>query len=141
MLFPSKHNVLNEEETTELANEFSKEIKPGDVVVLNGDLGTGKTFFIKKVLSNFKISEVNSPTFAIVNEYEENNKFYHIDFYRVGNIKELYDIGIEDYLNDAEAISFIEWGNLFIDVLPKKRIEINFNINSDFTREIEFKKI
>jgi len=141
MLFPSKHNVLNEEETTELAYELSKEIKPGDVVVLHGDLGTGKTFFIKKVLSNFKISEVNSPTFAIVNEYEENNKFYHIDFYRVGNIKELYDIGIEDYLNDAEAISFIEWGNLFIDVLPKKRIEINFNINSDFTREIEFKKI
>ena len=141
MLFPSKYSVLSEDETTELANEFSKEISSGDVIVLNGELGTGKTFFIKKVLLNFNINDVSSPTFAIVNEYEGVGKFYHLDFYRVEKINELYDIGIEDYLNCNEAISFIEWGNLFKDVLPGKRIEINFNLNSNFTRDIEFKKI
>ena len=134
------HNVSTENETTELANEFSKEISIGDVVVLNGNLGSGKTFFVKKVLLNFEITDVKSPTFAIVNEYEGKYKFYHLDFYRVEKLNELYDIGIEDYFNNKEAISFIEWGNLFSDVLPEKRFEVNFRINSNFTRSIEFKK-
>ena len=135
------HNVSTEQETTELANEFSKEISLGDVIVLNGDLGSGKTFFVNKTLLNFKITDVNSPTFAIVNEYEGKVKFYHLDFYRIEKIIELYDIGIEDYFDCKEAISFVEWGNLFNDVLPEKRIEVNFKLNSNFTRDIEFKKI
>lgn len=141
MLIPSIHNVSTEQETTELANEFSKEISLGDVIVLNGDLGSGKTFFVNKTLLNFKITDVNSPTFAIVNEYEGKVKFYHLDFYRIEKIIELYDIGIEDYFDCKEAISFVEWGNLFNDVLPEKRIEVNFKLNSNFTRDIEFKKI
>ena len=135
------HNVSTEQETTELANEFSKEISLGDVIVLNGDLGSGKTFFVNKTLLNFEITDVNSPTFAIVNEYEGRGKFYHLDFYRIEKIIELYDIGIEDYFDCKEAISFVEWGNLFNDVLPEKRIEVNFKLNSNFTRDIEFKKI
>lgn len=135
------HNVSTEQETTELANEFSKEISLGDVIVLNGDLGSGKTFFVNKTLLNFEITDVNSPTFAIVNEYEGKVKFYHLDFYRIEKIIELYDIGIEDYFDCKEAISFVEWGNLFNDVLPEKRIEVNFKLNSNFTRDIEFKKI
>lgn len=141
MLIPSIHNVSTEQETTELANEFSKEISLGDVIVLNGDLGSGKTFFVNKTLLNFEITDVNSPTFAIVNEYEGRGKFYHLDFYRIEKIIELYDIGIEDYFDCKEAISFVEWGNLFNDVLPEKRIEVNFKLNSNFTRDIEFKKI
>ncbi|MCH8942422.1 MAG: tRNA (adenosine(37)-N6)-threonylcarbamoyltransferase complex ATPase subunit type 1 TsaE [Bacteroidetes bacterium] len=141
MLIPSMHNVSTEQETTELANEFSKEISLGDVIVLNGDLGSGKTFFVNKTLLNFEITDVNSPTFAIVNEYEGKVKFYHLDFYRIEKIIELYDIGIEDYFDCKEAISFVEWGNLFNDVLPEKRIEVNFKLNSNFTRDIEFKKI
>ncbi|MCH8171657.1 MAG: tRNA (adenosine(37)-N6)-threonylcarbamoyltransferase complex ATPase subunit type 1 TsaE [Bacteroidetes bacterium] len=141
MLIPSIHNVSTEQETTELANEFSKEISLGDVIVLNGDLGSGKTFFVNKTLLNFEITDVNSPTFAIVNEYEGKVKFYHLDFYRIEKIIELYDIGIEDYFDCKEAISFVEWGNLFNDVLPEKRIEVNFKLNSNFTRDIEFKKI
>lgn len=135
------HNVSTEQETTELANEFSKEISLGEVIVLNGDLGSGKTFFVNKTLLNFEITDVNSPTFAIVNEYEGKVKFYHLDFYRIEKIIELYDIGIEDYFDCKEAISFVEWGNLFNDVLPEKRIEVNFKLNSNFTRDIEFKKI
>ena len=141
MLIPSIHNVSTEQETTELANEFSKEISLGDVIVLNGDLGSGKTFFVNKTLLNFEITDVNSPTFAIVNEYEGKVKFYHLDFYIIEKIIELYDIGIEDYFDCKEAISFVEWGNLFNDVLPEKRIEVNFKLNSNFTRNIEFKKI
>ena len=140
MFFPSSHIVNSEDETTKLADQFFKEIEIGDIIVLNGNLGTGKTFFVKKVLENFDINDVSSPTFAIVNEYSGNKKFYHIDFYRIERINELYDIGIEDYLNDDQSISFIEWGNLFADVLPKKRIEINFTLNTDMTRTIEFKK-
>ena len=83
------HNVSTEQETTELANEFSKEISLGDVIVLNGDLGSGKTFFVNKTLLNFEITDVNSPTFAIVNEYEGKVKFYHLDFYRIEKIIEL----------------------------------------------------
>ena len=79
---------------------------------------------------------VNSPSFAIVNEYKNSFKFYHIDFYRLKSIKELFNIGFDDYLNDKDAIVFIEWGNLFPEVLPHKRIEINFKMNSDNSREI-----
>lgn len=140
MLFPSNHIVNNEDETTKLADKFYKEIAIGDIIILNGNLGTGKTFFVKKVLKNFHIDDVSSPTFAIVNEYSGDRKFYHLDFYRIEKINELYDIGIEDYLNDDQSISFIEWGNLFAEVLPKKRIEINFTLNSDLTRTIEIKK-
>jgi len=140
MLVPSIHKVVSEEQTSNLADEFVKEISAGDVIVLNGELGTGKTFFVKKALLNFGITDVNSPTFAIVNEFEGKGKFYHLDFYRVEKINELYDIGIEDYFNDKEAISFVEWGNLFSDVLPKKRIEVNFKLNPDLTRDIEFKR-
>ncbi len=140
MLIPSEHTVSTENDTAELARNFADFISKGDVVVLNGELGTGKTFFVKKVLVNKKVSDVSSPTFAIVNEYEGEGKFYHLDFYRVEKINELYDIGIEDYLNDKDAVSFIEWGNLFADVLPSKRFEITFKLNPDFTRKIEIKK-
>jgi len=140
MFFPSTHTILNEDETTNLANKFSKVLKIGDLVVLNGNLGTGKTFFVKKVLETFAVYNVSSPTFAIVNQYVGKEKYYHLDFYRIEKINELYDIGIEEYLNDADSISFIEWGNLFADILPKKRIEINFTLNSDLSRSIEFIK-
>ena len=93
-------------------------------------------FFVKKTLTNFGITWVNSPSFAIVNEYKNSFKFYHIDFYRLKSSKELFDIGFNDYLNDKEAIVFIEWGNLFPQVLPKKRIEITLKMNSANTREI-----
>ena len=105
-----------------------------------GELGTGKTFFVKKTLANFGITWVNSPSFAIVNEYKNSFNFYHIDFYRLKNIKELFDIGFDDYMNDKNSIIFIEWGNLFPQALPAKRVEINFKLNLDNYREITIKK-
>ena len=138
MVFPSLHKVFSEEDTEKLALEFSSTLKPGQVIILNGNLGTGKTFFIKSVLKSFNISGVNSPTFAIVNEYADNMKYYHFDFYRIEIVKELYDIGFDEYMNDEEAVKFIEWGNLFPSVLPQRRIEIEILLKDDFSRDIYF---
>lgn len=140
MEYPFLTKILNEEETIKLAESFSSTLKGGDVIVLNGNLGSGKTFFIKNTLKNLNIKNVSSPTFSLINEYAGKFKVYHFDFYRINNKIELYDIGFDDYLNNENSIVFIEWGNLFPELLPSKRIEIEININEDFTREFEFKK-
>ena len=132
--------MYSEKDTNELAEEFSLNLKTGDVIVLNGELGAGKTFFIKRTSEVLGINNVNSPTFALVNEYTGKFKIYHFDFYRINEIKELYDIGFDDYLNDDEAVVFIEWGNLFPEILPKKRIEIVINVLEDFSRVITIKE-
>ncbi|HEX9251344.1 MAG TPA: tRNA (adenosine(37)-N6)-threonylcarbamoyltransferase complex ATPase subunit type 1 TsaE, partial [Ignavibacteriaceae bacterium] len=118
--------------------EFALKLKNGMIIILNGDLGAGKTFFIKHVLKKFNVTNSNSPTFAIVNEYSGDKTFYHFDFYRINKESELHDIGIEDYFNDEQSIIFIEWGNLFPDVLPKKRIEISISYIDENQREFNF---
>ena len=137
---PSAKIVTSEDETTVLASDFAALIKPGDKIVLNGQLGSGKTFFIKKVLLTLGIINVNSPTFAIVNEYTGKNKIYHFDFFRLQNIKELMDIGWQDYMNDDSAISFIEWGSILPAALPKARFEISIDVNENLKREFRFQK-
>jgi len=138
--FPFEKKVITESDTENLAMEFAEVINPGDLIVLNGDLGSGKTFFIKKVISKFGIYNASSPTFSLVNEYSGQFKIYHFDFYRINNKTELLDIGINDYFNNEEAIIFIEWGNLFPEILPNQRIEINIILNEDFSRGVKFKK-
>jgi tRNA threonylcarbamoyladenosine biosynthesis protein TsaE len=140
MSFPYLRKSNSEEDTTSIADEFSGMIKAGMVIVLNGELGVGKTFFIKKILEKNLINNSNSPTFAIVNEFEGEYKFYHFDFYRINTESELHDIGIEDYFRDLESIIFIEWGNLFPNVLPKKRIEINITSSENGERIFNFKQ-
>jgi len=137
---PSAKIVTSEDETTVLASDFAALIKPGDKIVLNGQLGSGKTFFIKKVLLTLGIINVNSPTFAIVNEYAGKNKIYHFDFFRLQNIKELMDIGWQDYMNDDSAISFIEWGSILPAALPKARFEISIDVNENLKREFKIQK-
>lgn len=138
MKLPHSVTVKSEEETAKLASEFADGISAGDVIVLNGQLGAGKTFFVKQTLLKLGIDTVNSPSFAIINEYKGKIKYYHADFYRLKNIGELYDIGWQDYLND-EAVLFIEWGNLIPAALPNKRLEIEIFLNEDFSREFIFK--
>jgi tRNA threonylcarbamoyladenosine biosynthesis protein TsaE len=136
----NKQKVFSEEETASLALNFSNELMPGDVIILNGNLGAGKTFFIRQALKNLGIDNVSSPTFAIVNEYKGKFKIYHFDFYRLTGSAELFDIGFNDYLNDDEAVTFIEWGNLIPGVLPRKRLEISITLDSDFSREFIIEK-
>ena len=140
MKYPYSLEVFSEYETRQLAKDFSAVIDPGDIIILNGDLGTGKTFFVKALAKNLGITNVSSPTFAIVNEYYGIKKIYHFDFYRIEKSEELFDIGINDYLNDPEAITFIEWGNLFPEMLPAKRIEIFISMNDELSRNFKFVK-
>ncbi len=136
----SEHISKSEEETKRIAHNFIKEIEPGSVIVLNGQLGTGKTFIVKKIAEYFNISNTSSPTFAIVNEYLGDRKIYHFDFYRINSINELHDIGFEDYISDSEAITFIEWGELFPEILPHSRHEISIDFIEEDRRKIVIRK-
>ena len=138
--FPSTIKTNSEAESKLLASDFILSCNKGDRVVLNGDLGAGKTFFIKAALLSIGIKNVNSPSFAIVNEYQNNFHIYHFDFYRLKSSSELFDIGWQDYLNDDESILFIEWGKRLPSVLPSERIEINIAILNGTEREFRFEK-
>ena len=138
--YPSKIKSSSEGESALVAKEFMLSCKKGDRVVLNGNLGAGKTFFIKAALSSIGVKNVNSPSFAIVNEYQNNFHIYHFDFYRLKNSSELFNIGWQDYLNDDESIIFIEWGKRFPSVLPSERIEINIDMINESEREFSFEK-
>ena len=130
----------SENETIAIAKEFAKLITDGMVVTLIGNLGAGKTFLIKRILEDFNINNANSPSFAIVNEYYGKKKFYHFDFYRINSQVELIDIGIEDYFNDDEAVTFIEWADMFPNVIPSKRIEVKINMMENDSRLFEIKE-
>jgi tRNA threonylcarbamoyladenosine biosynthesis protein TsaE len=138
--YPSTIKTTTEAETAMLASEFILSCKKGDRVVLNGDLGAGKTFFIKAALTSIGITNVNSPSFAIVNEYQNKFRINHFDFYRLKNSAELFDIGWQDYVNDDDSILFIEWGNRLPAALPAERIEISILILNGTEREFRFEK-
>lgn len=140
MTFPFERGVTSEKETEELAKFFAEELHPGQVVVFNGELGTGKTFFIKNAVTVWGITDASSPSFAIVNIYCGERKIYHFDFYRLKNKEELFDIGFNDYINDTEANIFIEWGSLIPEILPEARIEVNINSLQDSSRKFRFVK-
>ncbi len=140
MDYPFEKAVASHEETKELAAAFANQINSVQRVVLNGELGSGKTFFVKQACSVWGITNASSPSFAIVNSYKNEKVVYHFDFYRIKNREELLEIGFNDYLNDTEAIIFIEWGNLIPEVLPDRRIEINIEMLEDTKRFFRFRK-
>ena len=114
--------------------------KPGMVISLTGDLGVGKTVFTQGLAKGLGIEEpVNSPTFTIIQEYEDGRlPFYHFDVYRIGDIEEMDEIGYEDYIY-GEGVSLIEWANLIEEILPKERIEIQ--IEKDLEQGFDYRKI
>ena len=117
----------SENETKEFARKFASKLNKGDVLVLSGDLGSGKTKFTEGFLSYFGLeNEISSPTFTIVNEYKkENINIYHFDVYRLEDSSEFYAIGGDEYFE--KGICIIEWGELIEDALPKKYIKIDFS--------------
>lgn len=116
----------NEGETIEIAKKIASKLKKGDIIVLSGELGSGKTKFTQGILTYFGLeNEISSPTFTIVNEYTSNKiNIYHFDVYRITDIDEFYEIGGEEYFN--KGICIIEWGEIIKDALPKEYIKINF---------------
>lgn len=97
-------------DTTKIAKDYAKSLNAGDIVLLEGDLGAGKTMFTKGIVDYFSYGNENaiSPTFTIVNEYHCQPIIYHFDFYRIKSEDELYAIGIEEYLYSG-GICIIEW--------------------------------
>jgi tRNA threonylcarbamoyladenosine biosynthesis protein TsaE len=134
----NKNIIINsEKEMRDLAFEFASELQGGQVISLVGDLGAGKTFFVKCIGEFFKVPVVTSPTFAVVNEYTGVIKINHFDFYRINKIEELYDIGFEDYVSDSSAVTFIEWADMFPEIIPVIHTEISITVNIDQIREIK----
>ena len=130
----------NPEETFALGQKIGRAATPGQVYTLTGDLGVGKTVFTQGVASGLGITEpVNSPTFTIVQVYEEGRlPFYHFDVYRIGDIEEMEEIGYDDYFF-GEGICLIEWAELIEEILPENRISIT--IEKDLSRGFDFRRI
>ena len=124
----SKYKFISNSEldTKTLAKKIASNLKPGDVIVLTGELGAGKTKFTEGLLSYFGLeNEISSPTFTIVSEYKnENINIYHFDVYRLEDADEFYAIGGEEYFE--KGICIIEWGELISDALPDNHISITF---------------
>ena len=116
----------SENDTIEFAHRMAKLLKNGDIIVLSGDLGSGKTKFTQGVLKYFGLeNEISSPTFTIVNEYHKDDiNIYHFDVYRLADSDEFYAIGGDEYLNNG--ICIIEWGEIIEDILPNDYIKISF---------------
>ena len=128
------------EETFEVGRTIGMNAKPGQIYTLTGDLGVGKTVFTQGVAAGLGITEpVNSPTFTIIQEYEDGRlPFYHFDVYRIGDLEEMEEIGYDDYFF-VQGICLIEWAELIEEILPEKRIEVT--IEKDLEKGFEYRKI
>ena len=128
------------EETFEVERTIGMNAKPGQIYTLTGDLGVGKTVFTQGVAAGLGITEpVNSPTFTIIQEYEDGRlPFYHFDVYRIGDLEEMEEIGYDDYFF-GQGICLIEWAELIEEILPEKRIEVT--IEKDLEKGFEYRKI
>lgn len=132
--------VNSVEETSALGEKLGKLLHKGDVICLTGDLGTGKTHITKGIARGLGIeSNITSPTFTIVNEYEGGRlKLYHFDVYRVSDPDEVYAIGFDDYIF-SDAVSVIEWADYIEEILPEDILHIN--IKKDLSLGDNYRKI
>lgn len=121
-----------------VAREFIGQMGEATVFAFYGKMGAGKTTFIKAICEELGVEDViNSPTFAIVNEYRSGSAelIYHFDFYRINKVSEVYDFGYEDYFYSG-ALCFIEWPELVEELLPADCVKVMIEEKADGTREI-----
>ena len=136
------------EETLQLGKSLGSSLIPGDIILLNGDLGAGKTHLTQGICYGVGLDEgsyIRSPTFTLINEYHGKLPIYHIDLYRIDSLEEIYSLGLEEILFN-QGITIIEWAeklrspknhkNLLLNI--QDRIEINIEIVSDSEREFTF---
>ena len=131
---------LREQDTYDLGKKLGENCKPGDIILLNGDLGVGKTVFTKGFGKGLGIEEpISSPTFTIMQIYEQGRlPLYHFDVYRIGDVEEMDEIGYEDYFY-GEGLCMIEWANLIEEILPDKRYDVT--IEKDLEKGFDYRKI
>ena len=132
-----KFKVKNIEETKKLANDFAAKLNGGEVVLLNGDLGAGKTTFTQFVFASLGVVEVvNSPTFAILKTYIGKFKLHHFDTYRI-TTEEAIEAGFDEVIDEKDSVKFIEWSENIAALIPQKVITINIKYINETEREIE----
>ncbi len=127
------------EDTKKIAKFLGNHLKEEDVILLDGDLGAGKTTFTQALAKALGIGEVvNSPTFSIVNEYEFNKgALYHFDLYRIDEEEELFDIGFEEYFT-KNGIIVIEWADKFLQEIPEPYLKIYITKEDENLRRFNF---
>lgn len=127
------------EDTAKIAEAFSKKLKAGDVICINGDLGAGKTVFVKAMAVGLGINEIlSSPTFTIINCYEGVMPLYHFDVYRIQDADEMYEIGYEEYIY-GDGVSVIEWAENIKEILPDRYYDVT--IQKDYEKDENYRKI
>lgn len=131
---------FNTKDTFNLGKQLGEQAKPGDVLCLYGDLGVGKTVFTQGFAEGLGITEpINSPTFTIVQVYEDGRiPFYHFDVYRIGDVEEMDEIGYDDYV-EGEGVCLIEWANLISEILPPHYQTVT--IEKDLEKGFDYRKI
>ncbi|MFN8166326.1 MAG: tRNA (adenosine(37)-N6)-threonylcarbamoyltransferase complex ATPase subunit type 1 TsaE [Bacteroidia bacterium] len=132
-------NIGSEEELSNLCPELEKFATNSRIWVFSGEMGAGKTTFIKRLCKHFRVvDQVSSPTFSLVNEYftETGERIYHFDFYRINSPNEAVDIGCEEYFYGG-SLCFIEWAEKILNLLPRPYVRIRIE-GSGQTRSITF---
>ena len=134
------YETNSEKETFELGKNLGEQAKAGQIFCLNGDLGVGKTVFTQGFAKGLGIEEnVNSPTFTIIQVYEEGRiPLYHFDVYRIGDPEEMYEIGYEEYFF-GEGVCLIEWSKLIEELIPEEAI--NIEIDKNLENGLDYRKI
>lgn len=129
------------DEISAAAHQFIENMGENTIFAFYGKMGAGKTTFIKAVCEELGVTDsVNSPTFAIVNEYRSDTTgelIYHFDFYRIKRLEEVYDMGYEDYFYSG-ALCFIEWPELVEEVLPEDTVKVTIEEETDGRRTLTF---
>jgi tRNA threonylcarbamoyladenosine biosynthesis protein TsaE len=134
--------TTSEDETIALGEEIGRGLRPPAVLLLIGELGSGKTTIAKGILKGLGVAvpdEVTSPTYTLIHEFGESPKAYHIDLYRLDQASEVLSLGIDELLGTA-AILLIEWGERFPGLWPREHMEIRLSSVDDAMREVRIEE-
>jgi len=127
----------SEKETLDIAYNLASKLEGNKVICLNGELGAGKTVFVRGFCSFFGINEIASPTFTLVNEYEGSKPVFHFDVYRLADEDEFYAIGGEEYFE--KGVCIIEWSDVIKDAIPSDAVDVRIEKLDDNIRRIVVK--
>lgn len=137
MISVSSHSV---EETIQLGERLGRLLEPGSFIALTGELGSGKTQFVRGVATGLGIASsvpITSPTFTLLNEYQGRIMLYHFDLYRLGGVDDAAELGFDDYFH-GDGTCLVEWAERLGSDIPAERLDIFFDYSSDTDRHIDF---
>lgn len=131
-------HTTSAEETTTLGEKLGKQLAPGDVIALFGDLGAGKTTLTRGIAVGLGLAtDIHSPTFTLIHEHPGTVPLYHVDLYRLSSEEEVETLGLEEYIY-SDGVTIIEWADRMKSMLPKDRLDITLRMQGDTDRELTF---